>query len=85
MFDVEQEECRFDLWLFILDPVCLIDDHVPPVEFFEKWFLLDDHLIGSDADVPLTGHYHISDHRSLHNVLNKIISYHIISNHSIAV
>lgn len=39
--------------VFILDPVCLVNDDVAPVELLEVVLFLDDHLIGGDHDIKL--------------------------------
>ena len=49
------------LGLLVLDPMCLVDHHVPPVELLEGGLLLQHHLVGGDDHVPLPRHDLLAD------------------------
>ena len=49
------------LGFLILDPVCLINDNVSPVELLEGGLLFEHHLVGGDHNVPLPRHDLLTD------------------------
>lgn len=53
------------LGFFILDPVGFINDHVPPSKLLKDSFLSNNHLIGSNTNIPFTWQHCIPDERSL--------------------